>query len=174
MNEENVLNSEFETCEGGCTCGNVRYRVMCPPMIVHGCHCRLCQKQTGSAFAINALIEADKIQIIEGEVEEVVVDTPSGNGQTITRCPKCRVALWSNYFMGGLKERIRFLRVGTLDNPDLMPPDVHIFTSTKQPWVRLPKNAKWVETFYDYDNTWSQENLIRRASLFEQAGLEMP
>ena len=172
--KEHVLNTEFETCEGGCTCGHVRYRVTSPPMIVHGCHCRLCQKQTGSAFAINALIEADRIRIIQGEVEEVKVDTPSGNGQTIARCPKCRIALWSSYFMRGLKERIRFLRVGTLDNPDLMPPDVHIFTSTKQPWVKLPKEARRVDIFYEYEKTWSQESLMRRAALFEKAGLETP
>lgn len=160
--------------EGGCTCGHVRYRVMTAPMIVHCCHCRWCQRQTGTAFALNALIEADGVQILEGEVDEMVVDSPSGRGQVIARCPECKIALWSNYHMSGLRDRIRFIRVGTLDNPDLMPPDVHIYTCSKQPWVRLPDEAKMAETFYNYEETWSPESLERRQALFKAAGLPMP
>ena len=107
-------------------------------MIVHCCHCRWCQRQTGSAFAINALVEADNVEVTAGDVDEVATASPSGKGQTIARCPKCHVAVWSNYYMNGLKDLIRFVRVGTLDNPDAMPPDVHIFTESKQPWVVLP------------------------------------
>jgi len=163
-----------ETCEGGCTCGHVRYRVTSKPLIVHCCHCRWCQRQTGTAFALNALIEADCVELLTGEIEELTLPSPSGNGQTIARCPKCRVAVWSNYHMGGLRERIRFIRVGSLDNPDLMPPDVHIFTSTKQPWVLLPPDDYAVSEFYNYGNTWSKNSLKRRAALFEAAGIEMP
>lgn len=168
------MTNSFKPCKGGCTCGHVRYRVTAEPMIVHCCHCRWCQRQTGTAFALNALVEADKVTLLEGEVEEVTVPSPSGNGQVIARCPLCRVAVWSNYFMGGLKERIRFVRVGSLDNPDLLPPDVHIFTSTKQPWVVLPPSHRAVDEFYDYAATWSKESLGRRAALFESAGLTPP
>lgn len=163
-----------EICEGGCTCGQVRYQVNSKPMIVHCCHCRWCQRQTGSAFAHNALIEADRVELLEGAVEEIAVASPSRNGQVIARCPNCRVAVWSNYFMGGLKERIRFIRVGTLDDPDLMPPDVHIFTCSKQTWVRLPDGANVAEQFYDYGKTWSAESQSRRAALFDQAGIQAP
>ncbi|MEE9334028.1 MAG: GFA family protein [Granulosicoccaceae bacterium] len=119
--------------KGGCTCGKVRYQINTEPMIVHGCHCRGCQKNSGSAFAINAVYEADRVKLTSGEVDTISVPTPSGTGQDITRCSACKVALWSNYNMGGLREHVRFVRVGTLDNPDQLPPDVHIFTASKQP-----------------------------------------
>ncbi|MEP1144525.1 MAG: GFA family protein [Henriciella sp.] len=157
--------------EGGCTCGEVRYEVLSSPLIVHCCHCRWCQRQTGTAFALNALFEAEHVRVTKGEVEILAVASPSGRGQTIARCQSCRIAVWSNYYMGGLKDYIRFIRVGTLDNPDLLPPDVHIFTSTKQPWVQLPDGAKAVEQFYNYDEVWSADNLARREALREDAGL---
>lgn len=113
------------TYDGGCTCRHVRYRMTSNPLFVHCCHCRWCQRETGSAFVLNAMIEADRVQLLHGDVE--VVDTPSlsGKGQKIARCPKCRIALWSNYGGGG--DSVRFVRVGTLDEPDRLPPDVHIF-----------------------------------------------
>ncbi len=162
----------FETCEGGCTCGHLRYALSSEPMIVHCCHCRWCQRQTGTAFALNALIEADRVTLLSGEVEELTLPSPSGKGQTIARCPKCRVAVWSNYYMGGLKDRIRFVRVGSLDNPDLLPPDVHIFTASKQPWVILPASDKAVEIFYRVDTTWSEASQRRLEKLEEEAELE--
>lgn len=152
-----------ETFEGGCTCRHVRYRLTSRSMFVHCCHCRWCQRETGSAFVMNAMIEADRVETLSGEVE--VVDTPSasGRGQKISRCPKCRVAVWSNY--SGAGPKVRFVRVGTLDDPDAMPPDVHIFTSSKQPWVILPKNVPVVPEFYDMETTWPKESLERRAAL---------
>ncbi|KCZ94055.1 GFA family protein [Hyphomonas johnsonii] len=167
------MTDEFQACEGGCTCGHVRYKVVSKPMIVHCCHCRWCQRQTGSAFAVNALIEADRVQLVQGEVEELTVGSPSGKGQIIARCPRCRIAVWSNYHMSGLRERIRFIRVGTLDNPDLMPPDVHIFTTAKQPWVQIPESDRRVDIYYDYEETWSPDSLDRRAALFDAAGIAM-
>ena len=168
------MTEESQKSEGGCACGHVRYEVLSAPLIVHCCHCRYCQRQTGSAFAVNALIEADRAQVIQGDIEELTVVTPSGKGQTIARCPKCRIAVWSNYHMSGLKERIRFIRVGTLDNPDLMPPDVHIFTTTKQPWLRLPEGSRVVDIYYEYEATWSPDSLSRRVALFEAAGIALP
>ena len=110
---------------------------------------------------MNALIEADQVELTCGEVEELTIPSPSGKGQTIARCPHCRVAVWSNYYMGGLKEYIRFIRVGSLDNPNLMPPDVHIFTSTKQEWVVLSPAEQTAQDFYDVDATWSSDGLKR-------------
>ncbi|WP_339742947.1 GFA family protein [uncultured Maricaulis sp.] len=161
------MNQKTETCDGGCGCGSVRYRVELEPLIVHCCHCRWCQRQTGTAFALNALIEATRVSLLAGEVETIDTLSPSGKGQIIARCPKCRVAVWSNYHMGGLRERIRFIRVGTLDNPDRLPPDVHIFTSTKQPWVILPPDDYAVDEFYNYENTWTRGSLKRRAAMIE-------
>jgi hypothetical protein len=161
------MTSNPETCDGGCGCGSVRYRIEPEPLIVHACHCRWCQRQTGTAFALNALIEASRVTLLSGEVESIDTPSPSGRGQTIVRCPTCKVAVWSHYFMGGLKERVCFIRVGTLDNPDRLPPDVHIFTSTKQPWVILPADDYAVKEFYDIKTTWRRDSLTRRTALEE-------
>lgn len=150
---------------GGCGCGYVRYKVDAKPLITHCCHCRYCQRQTGAAFALNALFDANKVVLISGTVHEIITSSPSGRGQKITRCPKCEVALWSSYFMGGIKDLIRFIRVGTLDNPDQFPPDVHIYTISKQPWVNLSPNENIYEKFYDFETTWTRENNEFRKTL---------
>ena len=149
----------FQAIEGGCTCGSVRYRMIMPPLFVHCCHCRWCQRETGSAFVLNALVEADQVELLSGRVE--VIDTPSasGKGQKIHRCPICRIAVWSNY--AGAGAAIYFVRVGTLDEPDLVPPDIHIFTASKQPWFELPENAPAVPEFYSFKHAWPVESLQR-------------
>ena len=151
-------------CEGGCTCRHVRYRMTTAPFVVHCCHCRRCQRETGSAFAINALIEADRVELLGGEVEMVPTPSHSGKGQRIARCPHCRVAVWSHYPGGG--DAVRFVRVGTLDNPDLLPPDVHIFTSTRQPWVLLPEGTPAVAEFYRGEDVLPPESLARRNAAY--------
>jgi len=153
--------------EGGCTCGQVRYRMTSKPLVVHCCHCSWCQRETGAAFALNAMIEADRVQILAGEV--VVVDTPSnsGKGQRISRCPKCLIAVWSNY--AGAGDALHFVRVGTLDEPGALPPDIHIFTSSKQPWVVLPPGAPAVPEYYRSAEVWSKDSLERRAALMSKS-----
>lgn len=152
-----------ETYEGGCACGAVRYRMTAAPMFVHCCHCTACQRETGSAFAINALIEADRVETLAGAPEPVLIPTESGMGQQVWRCPKCRVALWSNY--GGAVDVLRFVRVGTLDDPARLPPDIHIHTRSKLPWVRLPEGALGVEAYYDSARIWPAASLERRAAV---------
>ena len=149
--------------EGGCTCRHVRYRMTSKPMFVHCCHCTWCQRETGTAFALNAMIEADRVELLGGEVEAVDTPSNSGNGQKISRCPKCRIALWSNY--AGAGDAVRFVRVGTLDEPARVPPDIHIFTSSKQPWVILPPDAPAVAEYYDLKKMWPPESLTRRDAL---------
>lgn len=149
--------------EGGCTCRHVRYRMMSKPLFVHCCHCRWCQRETGTAFALNAMIEADRVELTAGAPELVQTPSASGKGQKIWRCPNCRIAVWSNYPGGG--DAVRFVRVGTLDRPDEMPPDIHIFTMSKQPWVVLPEGAQAVHEFYDVKTTWPKESLDRMAAL---------
>ena len=155
-----------ETFDGGCTCRAVRYRLTSRPLFVQGCHCRWCQRETGSAFAINAMIESDRVQLLEGEPETVLTPSASGRGQKIVRCRHCRVALWSHY--AGAGDAVKFVRVGTLDDPDRFPPDIHIFTSTKQPWVVLPPGVPAVPEYYRASEHWPAESLARRAVL--QAG----
>ena len=155
------MNSD-ETFDGGCDCRAVRYRLHSRPMFVHCCHCRWCQRETGASFALNALIEADRVELLAGPAD--VVDTPShsGNGQRIARCPACRIALWSHYS----SPLVGFVRVGTLDEPDRFPPDIHIFTSTKQPWVQLSGDVPVVAEYYRSAEMWPAESLARRALLF--------
>lgn len=151
--------------EGGCDCREVRYRMMTPPLFVHCCHCRWCQRETGSAFVLNALIEADRVVLAHGRPDVVLTPSASGKGQKIARCPVCRVALWSNY--AGAGDRFRFVRVGTLDEPDRLPPDIHIFTESKQPWVVLPEDALVCEAYYDRETCWPAASLARRKAHLE-------
>ena len=152
-----------ETFEGACTCGAIRYRLTSAPLIVHCCHCSWCQRETGSAFALNAMIETDRLELLQGE--PIMVNTPSesGKGQQIVRCAQCHVALWSHYPGGG--KAVAFVRVGTLKEPWRLPPDIHIYTSTRQPWVTLPPDVPAVQAFYDIDQVWSPASLERRAAL---------
>lgn len=149
--------------EGGCGCRAVRYRMESAPLFVHCCHCRWCQRESGASFALNALIEGDRVTNLG--VEPELIDTPSesGSGQRIARCPTCRIALWSNY--AGAGPVFKFVRVGTLDNPDLLPPDIHIFTRSKQPWVQLPAGAVAVPEYYEREAHWPAESLARRRAL---------
>lgn len=149
--------------EGGCDCRAVRYRVTSRPLFVHCCHCRWCQRESGSAFALNAMIEADRVVNLGREPELVHTPSESGLGQQIARCPTCKVAVWSHY--AGSGPVTKFVRVGTLDNPDLLPPDVHIFTASKQPWVVLPPGTPAFEVFYEREALWPQESLDRRQKL---------
>ncbi len=155
-------NTEAIPYDGGCTCRQVRYRMTSNPLIVHCCHCRWCQRETGSAFVINAMIEADRVAVMTGEVE--IIDTPSdsGNGQRISRCPECHVAVWSNYS----SDAIHCVRVGTLDEPDRLPPDIHIFTASRQSWVVLPPEIPAVEEYYETSDMWSADSLARLAAVF--------
>jgi hypothetical protein len=149
--------------EGGCDCRAIRYRMETEPLFVHCCHCRWCQRETGASFALNAMIETARVTLLAGTPE--LVDTPSasGKGQKIARCPTCRIAVWSLY--AGAGTAVAFVRVGTLDDPDALPPDVHIFISTKQPWVVLPPGVPAVPEFYDRKALWPAASLARREAL---------
>ena len=149
--------------DGGCDCRHVRYRMTTRPLIVHCCHCSWCQRESGAAFALNAMIEADRVRLLSGEVR--LVDTPSasGQGQKIARCPRCLIALWSHY--AGAGPILSFVRVGTLDEPDHLPPEIHIFTSTKQAWLQIPAGTPAVAGYYDREKYWSAESLARSRAI---------
>jgi hypothetical protein len=147
--------------EGGCSCGEVRYRLTSDPLFVHCCHCLNCQRQTGSAFVINALIEADRVELLAGEPVVLAVARTGGKKQKIWRCPSCQIALFSQY----TSPRVRFVRAGTLDNPAAVSPDVHIFTRSKLPWVRLPESVPAFDVYYDTQKLWPAESIERLEEL---------
>ena len=143
--------------EGGCSCGAVRYRLSSGPLFVHCCHCLNCQRQTGSAFVINVLIEADRVELAGREPQSVEVPRDDGSLQEIFRCPECRVALYSHY----TRPTVSFVRAGTLDEPASVSPDVHIFTRSKLPWVTLPEGVPSFDVYYDPKALWPPESLER-------------
>ena len=157
-----VGNSPFPI-DGGCTCGAVRYRMATRPLFVHCCHCRWCQRETGASFALNAMIESDRLQLLQGELEPVMTPSLSGKGQKIMRCARCRIGMWSHY--AGAGQTVSFVRVGTLDAPDRLPPDIHIFTMSKQPWVVLPDGVPAVHEYYRRSEHWPSDSLARIKAL---------
>ena len=147
--------------EGRCACGEVRYRLTGRPMFVHCCHCRDCQRQTGSAFVLNAIYEQDRVELLSGDPEPTTMPTDSGRPHDTHRCPACRTAVWSDYGRRGF----RFVRVGTLEEPAALPPDVHIFTRSKLPWVSLPQGVPAFEVYYETEKLWPPESLARRRAV---------
>lgn len=147
---------------GHCTCNRIRYRLTERPLFTHACHCTWCQRETGGPHALNALIETACIALLAGTPVEVATPSNSGKGQIILRCPDCQIALWSHY--AGAGRRFAFVRVGTLDDPGAVPPDIHIFTTTKLPWVVLPPGIAAVPEYYDRKAHWPDWALARRAA----------
>jgi hypothetical protein len=158
-----MADSPLFPLEGGCDCGRVRYRMETAPLFVHCCHCRWCQRESGSSFALNALIESDRVTEVGEAPELVTTPSNSGSGQVIARCPSCRIAVWSHY--SGAGPLLKFVRVGTLDDPDRLPPDIHIFTASKQPWVVIPNGPPAVPEYYERDAYWPAGSLARREAL---------
>ena len=152
------MNKNVNT-KGRCSCGDIQYELTALPMFVHCCHCTWCQRETGSAFAINALIETDRVRLVKGSPEKTHIPSSSGMGQDISRCPLCKTALWSNY--AAAKEAVSFLRVGTLNNPDVYSPDIHIFTVSKQKWVRLDNSVPVIKEYYQRSKYWPESSIVR-------------
>lgn len=151
--------------DGGCACGTLRYRLNGTPLIVHACHCTSCQRETGSAFAINIWIETARVELLAGQPVGVSVPSASGRGQVIHRCSQCQVAVWSEY---GAGPAFRFVRAGTLDTPSAVRPDVHVFTSTKLPWLALGDDIPVFADYYRRSEVWRPEALERFAAAREQ------
>jgi hypothetical protein len=147
--------------EGGCACGAVRYRLTSGPLFVNCCHCLNCQRQTGSAFVINLLIEADRVDLVAGEPRRVPAPRDDGSEQQVWRCPACQVAVFSEYG----RSDVRFVRAGTLDEPAAVRPDAHIFTRSKLPWVTLPEDVPAFDAYYDMRELWPAESLERAGRL---------
>jgi hypothetical protein len=152
--------------EGGCSCGAVRYRLTSEPLFTHCCHCLNCQRQTGSAFVINLLIESDFVEVLAGDPQPVDVPRDDGSAQRIYRCPACQVAVFSEYG----RPEIKFVRAGTLDEPSGATPDVHIYTRSKVPWITLPDSVLGFAEYYDTKALWPAASLERLQAALAQSG----
>jgi hypothetical protein len=152
--------------EGGCACGEVRYRLTSDPLFTHCCHCLSCQRQTGSAFVVNLLIEADRMELLAGAPSPVDVPRDDGSTQRIFRCPTCQVAVFSQYG----RPEVHFVRGGTLDDPADVTPDVHIYTRSKLPWITLPAMVPAFEAYYDSKTLWPAASLERLRALIAPTG----
>jgi hypothetical protein len=151
--------------EGGCACGEVRYRLAAEPLFVHCCHCLNCQRQTGSAFVVNLLIESDRVELLSSAPQAVDVPRDDGSMQQIWRCPTCEVALYSHY----TRSEFSYVRAGTLDDPRGVKPDVHIFTRSKVDWVVLPEDVPAFDVFYDINELWPAESIERMEAALASA-----
>ena len=152
--------------EGGCSCAAVRYRLTSEPLFTHCCHCLNCQRQTGSAFVINLVIEADRVELLAGDPQSVEVPRDDGSTQRIYRCADCQVAVFSEYG----RPQIKFVRAGTLDEPSQVTPDVHIYTRSKVPWITLPESASAFEVYYDRKALWPAASLERLKAALARSG----
>src|SRR4051812_17770832 len=165
-NEGRVRGQLSGAREGGCACGAVRYRLASEPLFVHCCHCLNCQRQTGSAFVVNVLIEGDRVELVAGEPQPVAVPRDDGSAQTIYRCPDCQIAVYSEY--GG--RAVVFVRAGTLDDPKGVTPDVHIYTKSKVGWVVIPDAAPAFDEYYDSKTLWPADRLARLRAVLPSRG----
>jgi len=127
-------------------------------MFVNCCHCSDCQRQVGSAFVINAIIEEDRIELQSGEIAPTTMPTDSGRPHDVYRCAACGTTLWSDYG----RRPFRFVRATTLDDRAALKPDAHIFTRSKLPWVQLPDDQPAFDVFYDLESQWTPEARARR------------
>lgn len=152
--------------QGGCNCGAVRYRLLERPMFTHCCHCTWCQRETGSAFALNAMIERDRLEVT-GEVVMERLPSASGKGQEVARCPSCRVVVFSHY--AGAGRLVAFVRVGTLDRPGDCPPDVQVFTDSRLPWVTLDPAVPAFAGYYSLREVWPAAAQVRREAMKARA-----
>ena len=146
---------------GACACGDVRYRLNAGPMFVHCCHCLNCQRQTGSAFVINILIETNHVELLAGAPVSVEVPRDDGSFQRVMRCLRCQIAVWSFY----TRPELCFVRAGTLDVPSSVQPDVHIYVRSKLPWVTLPPSVPAVDVYYDTKALWPAGSFARLQAL---------
>ncbi|HEY2034673.1 MAG TPA: GFA family protein [Rhizomicrobium sp.] len=153
---------EGDGLRASCFCGAVAFKLTAAPMFVHCCHCTDCQVQTGGAFAINAIIEAEHVRVTKGAPVAVTLPADSGRPHDVYKCAECQTALWSDY---GRRKVMLFVRVSTLKRPHNIVPDVHIFTRSKVPWVGLPDDVRQFEEYYSTTKEWPADALARRQAV---------
>ncbi|MGA7761234.1 MAG: GFA family protein [Candidatus Binataceae bacterium] len=145
--------------EGGCSCKAVRYKLTASPLIVHACHCRDCQRISGSAFVINIWIEKEFVQTSGAIPKSFLLEGGGGRNHEVFFCRKCGAYVWSRYHRA--PGDALFVRAGTLDKPEAVTPDVHVYTRSKLPWLELPRGVPAFESMYKIEEVWSAESKER-------------
>jgi hypothetical protein len=151
--------SDRDTLTGGCACGALRYKLTGPPLVVHACHCRTCQRLNASPFVVNVWIEAARVERLAGEPRSFRLAGGSGKPHDVFFCGACSTAVWSHYH--SVPGHSLFVRGGTLDDPSTAPPDIHIHTASKLPWLPLPEGARSYAGMYDVKSVWPADKLAR-------------
>jgi hypothetical protein len=118
--------------EGGCNCKAIRYRIDAAPVIVAQCHCRNCQRQSGSAFSVNLMVPAAKVETTGALTTYVDHDTASGNPVYRRFCGQCGSPIFSDLHEG---KGMTIVKAGTLDDPGAFVPALSVWTATAWPWV---------------------------------------
>ena len=124
------------TQSGGCQCGEIRYRIRSEPITLYVCHCRDCQRQSGSAFGMSLVVPESSFELLSGSLKTFTVRADSGRTKTCAFCPTCGVRLYNAVRPGRIS-----VKAGTLDDVSKLRPEGHGWTSRKQPWVTLPSDV---------------------------------
>ena len=128
--------------EGGCQCGAVRYRIEGEPRGLCACHCRECQRQSGSAFGMSLLVPADCFRLLSGELASFTRNTDSGRALECSFCPGCGTRI---HHRGDFDPACVSVKAGSLDDTSWLPTPTHIWTRSKQPWTPIPTAATCYE-----------------------------
>ena len=151
---------------GGCACGALRYEVRGEPIFVNHCHCRLCQRQTGSVGVLNAFFESDRVAVIQGELTEHIFKAGSGGDHIVCRCAECGTAVFSYYpRVGRLGTGIR---VGSFDDPDAFTPTAVVFTESRMHWAPLPEGIPAFEQYYNPFELLNEASVARLKAMVER------
>ena len=146
-----------QSLTGGCICGQVKYQIIDKPLFTQACHCKDCKVLTGSSYVVNSSILENTL-IVEGEVSSTELKAGSGASYKTYFCTKCGNYVYADYdsAVGRLTVRTK-----TLDNSEKFPPQVHIFTKDKDPWLNLSEDVICFKEMYDQKKTWPEDSLNR-------------
>lgn len=117
---------------GSCLCGKVRYEIRGPPQEMYFCHCRMCQKATGTAFATNMLVRVEDFAIVAGR--ESLTPYPSSPGEIRHFCSSCGSPVYNE--AERRKETVS-VRCGLLDSDPMIRPAQHFYARFKAPWFEI-------------------------------------
>ena len=155
------MRSNSNTYSGRCSCGEVIYSIFDIPIFTHACHCSLCQRYTASAFVVHSAIETNNFSLVSGKLIDTPGPSGSGSMHRVYRCNTCFDQIYSHYnFVEN--NGVLILKTTTLDNPNIFPPQAHIFLKNKLDWVKIDQDTPKFKGMYKREDVYSRESLKRR------------